>query len=81
MTLRSAHISLYVFIDVPSPKSWKDLVSIPAIAMCTMPDFIFDPVVLLKAYRSRALSLSVNVLGKNAAFKSGDGKPIDRVFL
>ena len=52
-----------------------------AIAMSTTSSFLFDPVVLLKAYRSRALDKSVNVLGKNAAFKSSDGKPIDRVFM
>ena len=59
----------------------KDLVSVPAIAMSTTPGFLFDSVVLLKAYRSRALDKAVNVLGKNAAFKSTDGKPIDRVFM
>ena len=52
-----------------------------AIAMSTTSSFLFDPVVLLKAYRSRALDKSVNALGKNAAFKSTDGKPIDRVFM
>jgi hypothetical protein len=81
VTLRTAPTGSYVFIEVPSPKTRKDLVSVPAIAMSTTPGFLFDPVVLLKAYRSRALDKSVNVLGKNAAFKSSDGKPIDRVFM
>jgi hypothetical protein len=81
VTLRSAPTGSYVFIEVPSPKTRKDLVSVPAIAMSTTSGFLFDPVVLLKAYRSRALDKSVNVLGKNAAFKSSDGKPIDRVFM
>jgi hypothetical protein len=49
--------------------------------MSTTSGFLFDPVVLLKTYRSHALDKSVNVLGKNAAFKSSEGKPRDRVFM
>ena len=71
----------YVFIDVPSPKTRKDKISIPAIAASPCSNFIFDPVSLLSIYRTRAAKLKINVLGENAAFKSGDGKPLCREFM
>ena len=81
VSIRAAKTGPFVFIEVPSPKTRKDLVSIPAIAMGTVKGFGFDPVVLLTLYRQRAASQSINVLGKNAAFKSSDGMPITRVFM
>lgn len=73
----------YVLINVPSPKTRKDLASIPAMACSSalLSDFIFDPVVLLRCYRRRAARLGINVLGHNAAFKSQNNKPIDRRFM
>ncbi len=81
VSIRAAPTGPYVFIEVPSPKTRKDLVSIPAIAMSTVKGFCFDPVILLTLYRERAAAKSIHVLGKNAAFKSSDGKPISRVFM
>jgi hypothetical protein len=73
----------YVLINVPSPKTRKDLASIPAMACSSAhsSEFAFDPVNLLRAYRERASRLSINVLGHNAAFKSRDDRPIDRDFM
>jgi hypothetical protein len=81
VSIRTSPAGPFVYIQVPSPKTRKDLVSIPAIAMSTTKSFLFDPVVLLKCYRSRAEARAINVLGKNAAFKSGDGAPINRAFM
>jgi len=81
VSLRRSNTGPYVYVEVPSPKTRKDLVSIPAIATSTVAGFAFDPVALLKAYRARAASSAINVLGKNAAFKSQDGKPINRLFM
>ena len=81
VSLRSSTSGPYVYIEVPSPKTRKDLVSLPAIASCNIDGFTFDPVKLLRMYRSRAAELSINVLGSNAAFKSRDGKPIHRAFM
>jgi hypothetical protein len=74
----------YVLINVPSPKTRKDLISIPAMAAspsAAIGHFPLDPVALLRAYRARALRLSINVSGSNAAFKTWAGKPIDRKFM
>jgi hypothetical protein len=71
----------YVYIDVPSPKTRKDIVSIPAIAASPSTGFIFDPVAFLTHYRARAAILKINVLGDNAAFKTKDDKPINRLFM
>jgi len=46
-----------------------------------MDDFVFAPVLLLRNYRKCAVLLRINVLGKNAAFKYGNGKPIARLFM
>jgi len=46
-----------------------------------MDDFVFAPVLLLRNYRKCAVLLRINVLGENAAFKYGNGKPIDRLFM
>ena len=81
VSLRSAPSGPYVFVEVPSPKTRKDLISLPAIASCNIDGYAFDPVKLLRAFRARAISASVNVLGSNAAFKSRNGKPIDRAFM
>ena len=81
VTLREAPSGDYVYIEVPTPKTRQDLKSIPAIATSTVAGFAFDPVVLLRAYRSRAVREKINVLGSNAAFKSSDGKPITRFFM
>jgi hypothetical protein len=81
VSIRATQTGSFVFIEVPSPKTRKDLVSIPAIAMGTVKGFSFDPVVLLMLYRQRAAAQLINVLGKNAAFKSSDGKPITRSFM
>lgn len=81
VTLRTSPTGPYVFIEVPSPKTRKDLKSIPAIATSPMDNFVFDPVSLLRAYRERAALKNINVLGQNAAFKYGNGKPIDRLFM
>jgi hypothetical protein len=43
--------------------------------------FNFDPVALLRAYRARAAASLIDVLGKKAAFKTSNGKPIDREFM
>ena len=74
----------YVLINVPSPKTRKDLLSIPAMAASpssTLGHFPLDPVTLLRAYRARASRVSNNVTGHNAAFKTLSGKPIDRLFM
>ena len=74
----------YAIINVPSPKTRKDLVSIPAMAASPSVKhgtFPLDPVLLLRTYRARAASLSINVLGSNAAFKTRSGSPIDRKFM
>ena len=84
VSLRSSSLGPYVFINVPLPKTRKDLVSIPAMAASPTEapaDFPFDPVKLLICYRSRAAQKGINVLGDQAAFKSQNGKPIDRVFM
>jgi hypothetical protein len=74
----------YVLINVPSPKTRKDLLSVPAMAASpssSLCHFPLDPVTLLRAYRARATRLSINVSGHHAAFKTLAGKPIDRVFM
>ena len=74
----------YVLINVPSPKTRKDLISIPAMAAspsATFDAFPLDPVVLLRAYRARASRLSIDVTGSNAAFRTLSTKPIDRLFM
>jgi hypothetical protein len=81
VSLRSSLTGPFVFVEVPSPKTRKDLISIPAIAASPMSNFVFDPVLLLQAYRERAACQKINVLGKNAAFKSSDGSPINRLFM
>jgi len=81
VSVRSSSTGPFVFVEVPSPKTRKDLISIPAIAASPMGNFVFDPVLLLRTYRERAILLRINVLGKNAAFKYGNGKPIDRLFM
>lgn len=81
VSLCAAPSGSYVYIDVPAPKTRKDLKSLPAIASCIVSDFAFDPVKLLRAFRARAAAASINVLGTNAAFKSRNGKPIDRAFM
>ena len=84
VSLRSSSLGPYVFINVPLPKTRKDLVSIPAMAASPTEapaDFPFDPVLLLQCYRSRATQKVINVLGDQAAFKSQNGKPIDRLFM
>ena len=81
VSLRSSPSGPYVYIEVPSPKTRKDLVSIPALASCNIDDFAFNPVKLLSVFRARAAALSIDVLGANAAFKSRNGKPIDRAFM
>jgi len=82
--LRSSPQGPYVLINVPSPKTRKDLLSIPAMAAsptASSKTFPLDPVALLRAYRTRASHLGIDVLGKNAAFKSANGKPISRSFM
>ena len=81
VSLRSSPTGPYVYIEVPSPKTRKDLVSMPALASCNIEGFAFNPVKLLCEFRTRANALSINVLGSNAAFKSRNGKPIDRAFM
>ena len=82
VSVRDSSQGRYVLINVPSPKTRKDLVSIPAMAASpTTLDFPFDPVALLLMYRRRAALLSIDVLGANAAFKSLNGAPIDRFFM
>ena len=81
VSLRTSPTGPYVYVEVPSPKTRKDLVSLPAIASCNIAGFDFDPVKLLREFRARAAALSIDVLGVNAAFKSRNGKPIDRVFM
>ena len=81
VSIRGSSGNQYVYIEVPSPKTRKDLASIPAIAASPNGSFIFDPVLLLEHYRARAVQRNINVLGKNAAFKSKNGKPIDREFM
>lgn len=71
----------YILINVPSPKTRKDLMSIPAIAASPSTAFAFDPVALLRAYRARASMAGIDVLGNQAAFKSLNGQPIDRGFM
>ena len=81
VSLRSSPTGPYVYIEVPSPKTRKDLVSIPALASCNIDGFAFDPVKLLREFRARASAMSIDVLGSSAAFKSRNGKPIDRAFM
>ena len=81
VNLRTSPTGPYVYIDVPLPKTRQDLKSIPAMAVGTNGGFSFDPVRLLNAYRIRAVAKSINVLGSNAAFKTDDGRPIDRHFM
>ena len=71
----------FVLIDVPVPKTRKDLASTPAMAVSPQSHFDFDPVRLLQAYRERALSMGIHVLDDEAAFKTRDGKPVDRLFM
>jgi hypothetical protein len=84
VNIRGSLQGYYVLVNVPSPKTRKDLVSVPAMAASpsfTKGTFPLDPVRLLRAYRLRASSLALNVLGHNAAFKSRSGAPIDRKFM
>ena len=71
----------FVIIDVPSPKTRKDLESIPAMAVSPTSDFLFDPVSLLLEYRSRAQEMGIDVLHGNAAFRLRSGLPLDRDFM
>jgi hypothetical protein len=84
ITIRESAQGPYALINVPSPKTRKDLVSIPAMAASpavTFGTFPLDPVVLLRSYRSRAARLGIDVMGANAAFKTLKGNPIDRKFM
>ena len=84
VSIRGSSQGPYVFINVPLPKTRKDLESVPAMAASPTEaplNFPFDPVLLLRHYRARAGQKGINVLGVNAAFKSHDGKPIDRAFM
>lgn len=83
VSLRCSPQGPYVLINVPVPKTRKDLVSVPAMAASPSQwmSFTLDPVKLLRAYRVRAAQLSIDVLGVNAAFKLSSGKPIDRNFM
>lgn len=81
LQLMSSAQGPYVLISVPSPKTRKDLDSIPAVAASPSSSFVFDPVKLLQAYRARAELNSIDVLGAQAAFKMFNGKPIDRRFM
>jgi len=84
VSVRESAQGPYVFINVPLPKTRKDLLSIPAMAASPSEapaSFPFDPVKLLRCYRSRAAQKGLNVLGSNAAFLSQNGKPIDRLFM
>ena len=73
----------YVLVNVPLPKTRKDLLSVPAMAASPSQwlSFPLDPVKLLRAYRLRAALLAIDVLGVNAAFKWSTGKPINRSFM
>ena len=81
VSIRGLASERYVYIDVPSPKTRKDLISIPAIAASPSSGFVFDPVLLLEHYRARAALQGINVLGNQAAFKSKNGEPINRAFM
>ena len=84
VNLRTSPLGPYVFINVPLPKTRKDLASIPAMAASPTKapaNFPFDPVKLLSCYRARAAQKGINVLGEHAAFKSKHDKPIDRLFM
>ena len=84
VSLRSSALGPYVFINVPLPKTRKDLASIPAMAASPTKapaNFPFDPVKLLSCYRARAAQKGINVLGEHAAFKSKHDTPIDRLFM
>ena len=76
VSLRCSPQGPYVLINVPVPKTRKDLVSVPAMAASPSQwmSFPLDPVKLLRAYRLRAAQLAI-------AFKLSSGKPIDRNFM
>jgi hypothetical protein len=84
IVIRGSSQGPYALINVPSPKTRKDLVSIPAMAASPSVGnvaFPLDPVVLLRAYRLKAAQLSIDVTGSNAAFKTRAGEPINRNFM
>lgn len=73
--------SAFVLIDIPSPKTRPDLVSMPAFAVPPSGFFEMSPTTLLRAYRLRASSMSLAVLGSNPAFRLENGTPLSRDFM
>jgi hypothetical protein len=84
ISIRESEQGPYALINVPSPKTRKDLASVPAMAAspaAKFGTFPLDPVLLLRTYRSRAAELGIDVMGANAAFKTRSNTPIDRKFM
>ena len=81
LTIMSSAQGRFVVIDVPSPKTRKDLESVPAMAVSPPGGIAFDPVTLLLEYRLRAREMDIDVLRSNAAFKMRNGLPLDRDFM
>jgi hypothetical protein len=65
VNIRIADTGSYVYIEVPSPNTRKDLVSILDVAASTVESFVFDPDRLLVENRKRAAYVrSIIVTGK-----------------
>ena len=71
----------FLIIDVPKPKNRPFAVSARTFASGSLRLHEFHPFFLLAAYRSRAHSIGVNVLGRSAAFRFSDGRPLSRDFM
>jgi hypothetical protein len=75
--------SMYVRVQIPSPKTRQDLASSTAVAAAPSGNVPspFNPVSLLSHYRQRAASLGIDVLGDRAAFQLLNRSPLSREFM
>lgn len=72
-----------VLVNIPLPKAHHSLAFEHSFASCTSPSsvLLLDPLMWLLAYRSRALSLGLDVLGSSPAFVMSDRRPLSRSFM
>jgi hypothetical protein len=71
----------FLIVDVPKPKNRPFARSARTFASGSMQLKEFHPFFLLAAYRARAHSRGLRVLGKSAAFQFVDGSPLTRDFM
>jgi hypothetical protein len=71
----------FLIVDIPKPKNRPFARTARTFASGSLLLREFHPALLLRAYRTRARALGLNVLGTHAAFQSADGQPLTRDFM